>query len=103
MDTLLILQLGQWSKDNKDEVSIWLIKRVVGLLAASIWRPKLLGTRHTPNLDQGTCNTANSSFLPHRYTQDFQRWSNNNNFPSIQFRAGTNRLDLIDNVVFPRV
>jgi hypothetical protein len=53
----------QWNRNNKDEVMIWLIKRVVGLLVASIWRLKLLGMRPTPNPDQETCNTAKSSFV----------------------------------------
>jgi hypothetical protein len=37
----------QWSRDNKDEVLIWFIKRVIGLLVASIWRLKLLGMEIT--------------------------------------------------------
>jgi hypothetical protein len=54
---------SQWNRNKKYEVMIWIIKRVVGLLAPSICRLKLIGMRPTPNPDQETCNTAKSSIV----------------------------------------
>jgi hypothetical protein len=55
--------MTQWNRKNKDEEMIWIIKRVVGLLSASIWRLELLGVKPTPNPDQETCNTTKSRFV----------------------------------------